>query len=196
MKTDFKKLKANYDLIGKRVAVLATDGFEQSELDVPVEALRTCGATVDIIAPQAGTIYGWSVTDWCERRKVDKTLSEVSADHYDSLVLPGGVLNSDKLRTNPDAVEFTREFFEQQKPVAAICHAGQLLIEADLVEGRTLTSYPSIRIDLENAGAIWEDSSVVVDRGLTTSRSPEDLADFCEKLCEEILDGNHSRRHA
>jgi len=196
MKTDFNQLKANYDLIGKRVAVLATDGFEQSELDVPVEALRTCGAHVDIIAPQAGTISGWSGTDWAEKRKVDKVLSEVSADQYDSLVLPGGVLNSDKLRTIPEAVEFTREFFEQQKPVAAICHAGQLLIEADLVEGRTLTSYPSIRVDLENAGAIWEDSSVVVDQGLTTSRSPDDLADFCEKLCEEILEGTHSGQHA
>jgi protease I len=105
-------------------------------------------------------------------------------------------LNSDKLRTVPDAVEFTREFFEQHKPVGAICHAGQLLIEADLVEGRTLTSFPSIRIDLENAGATWEDSSVVVDQGLTTSRSPDDLADFCEKLCEEILEGTHSGQRA
>jgi protease I len=196
MKTDFKLLKATYDLSGKRVAVLATDGFEQSELDVPVEALRTCGAHVDIVAPQSGSICGWSGKDWGEKRKVDKVLADVTADYYDSLVLPGGVLNSDKLRTIPEAVEFTREFFEQQKPVAAICHAGQLLIEADLVDGRTLTSYASIRLDLENAGALWEDLSVVVDNGLTTSRSPDDLPDFCNKLCEEILEGAHRGQHA
>jgi protease I len=196
MKPDFHQLKDRYNLTGKRIAVLATHGFEQSELDVPVEALRTCGAKVEIVAPEAGSICGWSGKDWGKERKVDKVLSEVSADHYDSLVLPGGVLNSDKLRTFPEAVEFTREFFEQQKPVAAICHAGQLLIEADLVEGRTLTSYPSIRVDLENAGAMWEDRSVIVDQGLTTSRSPDDLADFCEKLCEEILEGSHHGQHA
>ncbi|GAA5122025.1 type 1 glutamine amidotransferase [Luteolibacter yonseiensis] len=196
MKTDFNLLKATYDLSGKRVAVLATDGFEQSELDVPVEALQTCGAQVDIVAPKAGTIRGWSGKDWGQSRKVDKALAEVNADYYDSLVLPGGVLNSDKLRTIPDAVEFVREFFEQQKPVAAICHAGQLLIEADLVDGRTLTSYSSIRLDLENAGATWEDLSVVVDNGLTTSRSPDDLPDFCNKMCEEILEGAHRGQHA
>lgn len=196
MKIDFTLLKATYDLTGKRVAVLATDGFEQSELDVPVEALRTCGAHVDIVAPQSGSICGWNGKDWGEKRKVDKVLADVTADYYDSLVLPGGVLNSDKLRTIPEAVEFTREFFEQQKPVAAICHAGQLLIEADLVDGRTLTSYASIRLDLENAGALWEDLSVVVDNGLTTSRSPDDLPDFCNKLCEEILEGAHRGQHA
>lgn len=196
MKIDFNLLKATYNLTGKRVAVLATDGFEQSELDVPVEALRTCGAEVDIVAPESGTIRGWSGKDWGEDRKVDKMLADITADHYDSLVLPGGVLNSDKLRTIPEAVEFTREFFEQQKPVAAICHAGQLLIEADVVDGRTLTSYGSIRLDLENAGALWEDLSVVVDNGLTTSRSPDDLPDFCNKLCEEILEGAHRGQHA
>jgi protease I len=196
MKTDFKLLKATYDLTGKRVAVLATDGFEQSELDVPVEALKTCGAEVDIVAPQLGTIRGWTGKDWGEARKVDKALAEVTGDYYDSLVLPGGVLNSDKLRTIPEAVEFAREFFEQQKPVAAICHAAQLLIEADLVDGRTMTSYSSIRLDLENAGATWEDLSVVVDNGLTTSRSPDDLPDFCNKMCEEILEGAHRGQHA
>ncbi|MEO5916265.1 MAG: type 1 glutamine amidotransferase domain-containing protein [Luteolibacter sp.] len=196
MKTDFKQLKMNYDLSGKRVAVLATDGFEQSELDVPVQALKTCGAEVHIVAPEPGTIRGWSGKDWGEKRQVTKILADASADDYDSLVLPGGVINSDRLRTLPDAVEFAREFFEQQKPVAAICHAAQLLIEADVVEGRAMTSYPSIRIDLENAGALWEDQSVVVDQGLTTSRSPEDLPDFCEKLCEEILEGIHRGQHA
>lgn len=196
MKIDFNQLQATYDLSGKRVAVLATDGFEQSELDVPVKALQMCGAHVDIVAPNEGSICGWREENWGEKRQVDKAVTEVSADEYDSLVLPGGVLNSDKLRTLPEAVEFTREFFEQKKPVAAICHGGQLLIEADLVEGRALTSHPSIRVDLENAGAFWEDSSVVVDEGLTTSRSPDDLPDFCEKVCEEILEGTHSGQHA
>lgn len=196
MKIDFNLLKETYDLKGKRVAVLATDGFEQSELDVPVQALKTCGAQVDIVAPDAGSIRGWSGKDWGEKRDVDKVLADVTADHYDSLVLPGGVLNSDHLRTIPEAVEFAREFFEQQKPVAAICHAGQLLIEADVVEGRTLTSFASIRRDLENAGASWEDLSVVVDNGLTTSRSPDDLPDFCNKMCEEILEGAHRGQHA
>ena len=193
---DYKDLKANSDLSGKRVAVLATHGYEQSELDVPMQALKTCGAHVDIVSPESGTIRGWSEKDWAEKRPVNRELADVAADEYDALVLPGGALNSDTLRTIPDAVEFTREFFEQQKPVAAICHAGQILIEADVVEGRTLTSYPSIRTDLENAGAIWEDSSVVVDQGLTTSRKPDDLPDFCQKMCEEILEGIHQKQHA
>lgn len=196
MKTDFEQLKAAYDLTGKRVAVLATDGFEQSELDVPVEALKACGAEVHIIAPDAGTIRGWSDKNWGEEREVTKVLGNADADDYDSLVLPGGVINSDKLRTVPAAVDFASAFFEQHKPVAVICHGGQLLIEADVVKGRSLTSYASIRTDLENAGARWQDSSVVVHQGLTTSRSPDDLPDFCNKLCEEIMEGVHRGQHA
>ncbi len=196
MKIDFQELKKNYDLSGKRVAVIATDGFEQSELDVPVEALETCGAKVDIIAPEAGTIKGWDDKDWGKKRDVTKTLDEVSAADYDALVVPGGVLNSDTLRTFPKAVAITRDFFGQNKPVAVICHGGQTLIEADVVKGRKMTSYKSIRKDLENAGAIWEDSSVVVDQGFVTSRSPDDLPDFCRKMCEEIQEGKHRGQHA
>lgn len=195
MNIDLKQMKAAYNLSGKRVAVLATDGFEQSELDVPVQVLKACGAEVEIVAPKS-SIRGWSDNDWGDSRTTGRMLADAEAEDYDSLVLPGGVLNSDKLRTIPDAVEFTRDFFEQHKPVAAICHAGQLLIEADVVAGRMLTSYASIRLDLENAGAGWVDKSVVVDSGLTTSRSPEDLPDFCNKMCEEILEGAHRRQHA
>jgi protease I len=196
MKPDFERLAATYHLSGKRVAVMATDGFEQSEFDVPVEALRACGAEVHVIAPEAGTIMGWSDKNWGEAREVTKALSDAVADDYDSLVLPGGVINSDKLRTIPAAVDFARTFFEQHKPVAAICHAAQLLIEADVVKGRSMTSYLSIRTDLENAGARWHDQSVVVHQGFTTSRSPADLPDFCDKLCEEIAEGIHRGQHA
>jgi protease I len=196
MKNDFSALSKKYDLSTKRVAVLATDGFEQSEFDVPVEALKACGAQVDVIAPKSGTICGWDDKNWGKDRDVTKTLDEVSASDYDGLVLPGGVLNSDAIRTFPKAVDFTRDFFKQQKPVAAICHAPQLLIEAGVVEGRTLTSYKSIRKDLENAGARWKDKSVMVDQGLTTSRQPDDLPDFCAKMCEELYEGKHARQHA
>lgn len=196
MNTNFDQLKEAYDLTGKRVAVIATDGFEQSELDVPVEALETCGAWVDIISPEPGYICSWDEENWGEEREVSDTLDEVSAEDYDALVIPGGVLNSDTLRTFEEAVSFARAFFEQKKPVAVICHGGQLLIEADVVRGRKLTSYESIRKDLENAGAIWEDQSVVVDQGLVSSRKPSDLPDFCRKMCEEIFEGSHAKQHA
>ena len=196
MNTNFDQLKEAYDLTGKRVAVIATDGFEQSELDTTVEALETCGAWVDIISVKPGYICGWDEENWGEEREVSDTLDEVSAEDYDALVIPGGELNSDTLRTFEEAVTFTRDFFEQQKPVAAICHGVQLLIEAEVVKGRKLTSYESIRKDLENAGALWEDQSVVVDQGLVTSRKPSDLPDFCRKMCEEIHEGTHARQHA
>jgi len=196
MKNDFSDLAKKYDLSSKHVAVLATDGFEQSEFDVPVEALKACGAKVDVVAPESGTIRGWDDKNWGADREVTKTLDEVSASDYDGLVLPGGVLNSDTIRTFPKAVDFARDFFRQHKPVAAICHAAQLLIEADVVDGRTLTSYESIRKDLENAGARWKDKSVVVDQGLTTSRKPDDLPDFCAKMCEELFEGKHAKQHA
>lgn len=196
MKINFEQLQKSYNLVGKKVAVIATDGFEQSEFDVPVEALESCGATVDIIAPELGTIRGWSEDEWGEERDVTLALADASADNYDALVIPGGVINSDALRMEDEAVRFTIEFFEQHKPVAAICHGGQLLIEAGVVEGRKLTSYPSIRKDLENAGANWRDASVVVDQGLVTSRKPDDLPDFCKKICEEIQEGIHEEQHA
>lgn len=196
MKINFEQLQSTYNLTGKRVAVIATDGFEQSEFDVPVEALESCGATVDIIAPEEGSIRGWSDKDWGEERDVTAAVADVSAEDYDALVIPGGVINSDALRMNDDAVRFTIDFFEQHKPVAAICHGGQLLIEAGVVEGRKLTSYKAIRKDLENAGAKWKDASVVVDQGLVTSRKPDDLPDFCRKVCEEIQEGIHAKQHA
>jgi protease I len=190
MNVDLQQLKESYNLTGKRVAVLATDGFEQSELEVPVAALKACGADVEIISPKA-SIRGWDDENWGKSWTADCLLDEARSDDYDSLVLPGGVMNSDKLRTFSKAVVFTRSFFDQKKPVAAICHAGQILIEAGVVDGRKMTSYASIRMDLENAGAQWIDQSVVVDQGFTTSRSPEDLADFCDKMCEEIQEGIH-----
>lgn len=196
MKNHFENLSDSYDLSGKRIAVVATDGFEQSELEVPFAVLEACGAQVDVVAPAAGRIRGWKDQEWGDTRDVTLTLDQASVDDYDALLLPGGVLNSDTLRTYPEAVNFVHEFFEQQKPVAAICHAGQILIEAGVVKGRTMTSYKSIRRDLENAGANWVDQSVVVDAGFVTSRQPDDLPDFCRKVCEEILEGKHAKQHA
>jgi protease I len=178
------------------VAVLATDGFEQSELAEPVEALKEAGATVHVIAPRSGRIKGWNHTQWGEEVAVDRVLDQVRADEYDALVLPGGVMNPDKLRIQPKAVEFVRAFFEQQKPVAAICHGPWLLVEADVVHGRRVTSYESIKTDLRNAGAEWVDEEVVVDNGLVTSRKPDDLPAFIDKMLEEIGEGIHAGQHA
>lgn len=173
------------------VAVLATDGFEQSELAEPVEALRAAGARVHIVSPAAGSIRGWSGKDWGDHFAVDQTLAKADPDDYDALVLPGGVMNPDSLRANKDAVRFATAFFKAGKPVAAICHGPQLLIECAVLEGRHLTSYPSIKTDLKNAGARWSDQEVVVDNGLVTSRSPDDLPAFIDKLKEEIAEGVH-----
>lgn len=162
-------------LNGKRVAILATDGFEESELRSPREALLQAGAFVDIVALKLGAIKGWKDGDWSEAEQVDVAVATASADDYDALLLPGGVMNPDKLRMNSDAVAFVRAFFEQQKPVAAICHGPWILAEADVLKGRKVTSYASIKTDLINAGADWEDSEVVVDHGLVTSRTPKSL---------------------
>lgn len=178
-------------LSGRTVACLACEGFEQSELLSPVEALRNAGAEVHVISPKKGKIRGWNHGEWGEAVEVDKSLDEVKADDYRGLLLPGGVINPDKLRREEKAVSFVRDFFSQGKPVAAICHGPQMLIEADVVEGRTMTSFSSIRKDLENAGAKWVDREVVVDQGLTTSRSPEDLDAFNAKLVEELAEGVH-----
>ena len=180
----------------KRIAILATNGFEESELKSPKEAMEKEGFRVDIVSPETGTIKGWSNGNWSDSYKVDRPLKEARASEYDALVLPGGVMNPDKLRTNEDALVFTRDFFEAGKPVAAICHAPQLLIDADVVEDRTLTSYKSIRQDLLNAGANWVDKEVVVDDGLVTSRNPGDLPAFNQKLIEEIREGKHETQHA
>jgi len=178
-------------LKGKYVAILATNGYEDSELNSPRAALQEVGATVDIISLKRGTIKGWKDGDWHGSTNVDYAIDNASADDYDALVIPGGVINPDLLRQSPEAVDFVRDFFMQKKTVAAICHGPWMLAEADVVRGRNVTSYASIKTDLMNAGAQWLDSEVVVDEGLVTSRSPKDLPAFNARLLEEIAEGVH-----
>lgn len=180
----------------KKIAILATNGFEESELKSPKEAMEAEGFTVDIVSEEEGTIKSWSDGNWSNEYKVDKTLSNVNANQYNALVLPGGVINPDKLRRNENALVFVRDFFNQKKPVAAICHAGWTLISADVVKGRKLTSFNSIKDDLVNAGANWVDEEVVVDEGFVTSRNPDDLPAFNSKFIEEIKEGKHELQHA
>jgi protease I len=179
-------------LNGKKVAVLTENGFEEVELTKPVEALREAGAEVHIISPQKEKVKAWDHDHWSIEVPVDRVLDEANPEEYDALLLPGGVLNPDKLRTNAKAVDFARHFIEYGKPLAAICHGPQLLIETGMIGTRTLTSYPSIRTDLVNAGALWEDKEVVVDNGLVTSRSPQDIPAFNKKMLEEIAEGKHA----
>jgi len=181
-------------LKGKRVAILATDGFEQDELTVPRAALNEAGATTEVIAPKRGTIKGWQSADWGVSVAVDLTVGEANPDDYDALLLPGGVMNPDKLRTNKTAVAFVRSFFEAEKPVAAICHGPVMLIEAEVLRDRRLTSWPSLQTDIRNAGGRWSNEEVVVDRGLVTSRQPSDIPDFNRKMIEEFADGTPSAR--
>lgn len=180
------------NLNGKRVAILVADGFEQIEMTSPREALVAAGAETHLISPNDGRVQGWNHFDKGETFTVDVPLSKARADAYDALLLPGGVANPDQLRANEEAVAFVRDFFIQHKPVAAICHGSWTLINAGVVEGRRVTSYPSIRKDLENAGAEWVDEEVVVDNGLVTSRSPQDLPAFNAKLLEEVAEGEHA----
>lgn len=180
----------------KRIAILATNGFEESELTSPKSAMENAGFKVDIVSPEKGEIKGWADGNWSNSFKVDRLVDEVDAKEYNALMLPGGVINPDKLRTNRKALDLVRDFFAQKKPVAAICHAPQLLISADVVEGRTLTSYSSIKDDLINAGAKWVNEEVVVDEGFVTSRNPQDLPAFNSKLIEEIKEGKHEEQHA
>lgn len=181
-------------LKGKRIAILATDGFEQSELADPRDALDRAGATTTVIAPHAGAIKGWQMKDWGDEVEVDLTLDKAHADDYDALLLPGGVLNPDQLRTDAGAVTFVRSFFEAEKPVAAICHGPMMLIEADVLRDRHVTSWPSLRTDIRNAGARWSDEEVVVDRGLVTSRKPADIPAFNRKMIEEFAESAVSTR--
>lgn len=183
-----------HNLDGKKVAILATNGFEQDELFSPLEALRTANAEVKIVSPEKDQIKGWKYTDWGKKINVDVPLEEARPEDFDALVLPGGVINPDHLRREPAAVRFVKAFFQTGKPVAAICHGPQMLIEADVVRGRKLTSFPSIKTDLKNAGANWVDEEAVVDNGLVTSRSPDDLTAFNAKMIEEIADGIHMRK--
>jgi protease I len=184
----------NTSLSGKKVAILVADGFEQVELTNPREALEKAGAETQIVSPAGPTVRGWEETKWGKTFKVDVPLKRARADQYDALLLPGGVMNPDKLRLEEKAIDFIRAFFEANKPIAAICHGPWTLINAGAVEGRRLTSYPSIRLDLENAGADWVDEAVVVDNGLVTSRKPADLAAFNRKMIEEFGEGIHNER--
>lgn len=178
-------------LFGKKIAILATDGFEQSELFVPKQALEAEGAIVEILSIKSDDIKGWNKKNWGETIAVNRLVSTANPNDYHALMLPGGVMNPDQLRNNNEAVDFVTEFFESGKPIAAICHAPSLLIETELLDGRKLTSYASIKSDLINAGAEWVDEEVVVDNGLITSRTPSDLPAFCKKMIEEFMKGKH-----
>ncbi len=183
-------------LNGKTIAFLVTDGFEQVELTTPWEQIKLAGAETVLISLEDGKVQGFNHLDKGDAFQVDKSVADASADDYDGLVLPGGVANPDALRTDENAVEFVRAFFSEQKPVAAICHAPWTLVEADVVHGRKLTSWPSLRTDIKNAGGNWVDQEVVVDQGLVTSRKPDDLDAFCCKAIEEFAEGKHQRQRA
>ena len=180
-------------LQGRRIAFLATDGVEQSELTEPWKAVEAEGGQPELISLEAGRIQGFEHLDKADTFAVDHVLDDVDAADYDGLVLPGGVANPDRLRTDDRAVRFVQAFFEQSKPAGVICHGPWLLVEADVVRGRTVTSWPSLRTDIRNAGGEWVDQEVVVDSGLVTSRKPDDLPAFCAKLVEELAEGPHDR---
>jgi protease I len=184
-----------HDLTGKKVAILAADGFEEDELVKPREALEEAGAETEVVSPVEGKIKGKKHMKPGRSVKVDVPLEEANAEEYDALLLPGGVQNPDTLRMEPRAVEFVKSFFDAHKPVAAICHGPWTLVEADVVRGRRMTSYPSIKTDLKNAGADWVDEEVVVDNGLVTSRKPDDIPAFNAKMIEEIAEGVHDEEH-
>jgi len=183
-------------LKNKKIAFLAADGFEQVELTHPWDAIKKTGAEVELVSLENGQIQGYNHTDKGDMFNVDKTVNEVNASDYNGLVLPGGVHNPDTLRINKKAVQFVKDFFEQSKPVAAICHGPWILVEADVLNGRSVTSWPSLQTDIINAGGYWSDEEVIVDNGLVTSRNPDDLDAFCSKAIEEFAEGKHMKQVA
>jgi len=183
------------ELRNKRVAVLVENGFEQSELTEPKRALEQAGASVDIVSPQPKVVKGWQHAGWGDEIAVDRRLEDAKPEQYDALMLPGGVMNPDKLRINARAIEFIKHFVDTGKPIAAICHGPWPLIETGIVRGRKVTSWPSLKTDLRNAGADWVDQEVVVDNGLVTSRKPDDIPAFNRKMIEEFAEGKHPRQH-
>jgi len=176
-------------LTGKKVAILTENGFEEVELTSPKKALEDAGATVHIVSPQKDKVRGWKNKDWSIELPVDVQVSEANADDYDALLIPGGVINPDLMRRDQHCINFAKSFLEAGKPLASICHGPQLLIETGLLQGREMTSFPSISTDLKNAGVTWYDREVVTDNGLVTSRSPNDLEAFNKKMIEEIREG-------
>jgi protease I len=184
------------ELRNKRVAALVDNGFEQSELIEPRKALEAAGAKVDVVSPRDAKVKGWRHTDWGDEVDVDRKLDDVKADEYDALLLPGGVMNPDRLRANVKAVQFVKGFVDAGKPIAAICHGPWTLIETGIVRGRKMTSWPSLATDLRNAGAQWVDQECVVDNGLVTSRKPDDIPAFNRKMIEEFAEGRHDRTKA
>lgn len=180
-------------LNGKKIAALVDNGFEQVELTEPRQRLEAEGATVEIVSPQESKVNGWQHTKWGDAFTVDRPLGRADAHQYDGLLLPGGVMNPDRLRMNRDAVQFVKAFVDAGKPIAAICHGPWTLIEAGAVKGRRMTSWPSLQTDLRNAGAVWVDEQVVVDRGLVTSRKPDDIPAFNDKAIEEFGEGRHAQ---
>jgi protease I len=183
-------------LEGLRIAFLATDGFEQSELITPWDELRNAGAQPELVSLKPGEIQGMEHQDKGVKRRVDKLVADVKAAEYDALVLPGGVANPDTLRTDPQAVQFVKDFFQQGKPVAAICHGPWMLVEAGVLKDRTITSWPSLKTDITNAGGRWVDEEVHTEKGLVTSRKPDDLKAFCAKAIEEFAEGRHTGQRA
>jgi len=186
---------AKKDLTGKKVAILVDEGFEQVELIKPRKALDKIGAQTQVVSPQEGEVRSWNVKRWGKSVAVDVPLESADPAQFDALLLPGGVMNPDKLRMNPKAVQFVKHFFDAGKPVAAICHAPWTLIEADVLKERTLTSWPSLKTDIGNAGGKWVDEEVVTDMGLVTSRTPDDIKAFNKTMIEEFAEGEHNRRH-